>query len=323
MDTAAVPEHELVRIRRALVVAPVVAGCRSCDGREAPPARPATPRTPEAPSCGLAHRITPSLSICRGIRNGRSGIPGTLCAATYDPFGASRITRLGRGPPKRAEPRRFCRFSARADSAATVARQCPGALRSGPRRRSAARRARHRHGRHVIALVAAGAARGSAEPDPPRSGDVAADRHLAGVTPSGNQYVSFTASIGNLGPGPFIVHAVRADERGDWRVSQRFASTTLRRAERHYGQHGLRRPRARPLARPDRSVILADPPGSAEVLQPLLQGRVLLLRPGPPPKQPATAPDRADVRKDDVRRSDARARDGLSPGWAILPLGPP
>jgi hypothetical protein len=45
---------------------------------------------------------------------------------------------------------------------------------------------------------------------------------IAGVAPDGDQYVSFTASIGNVGRGPFIVHAVRADERGDWRVSQRF-----------------------------------------------------------------------------------------------------
>ena len=44
----------------------------------------------------------------------------------------------------------------------------------------------------------------------------------AGVAPSGNQYVSFTASIANVGPGPFIVHAVRGDQRGSWRVSQRF-----------------------------------------------------------------------------------------------------
>ena len=44
----------------------------------------------------------------------------------------------------------------------------------------------------------------------------------AGVAPDGDQYVWFTAAIGNLGPGPFIVHAVRADKRGSWRVSQRF-----------------------------------------------------------------------------------------------------
>ena len=44
----------------------------------------------------------------------------------------------------------------------------------------------------------------------------------AGVAPDGKQYVGFTAAIGNVGPGPFIVHAVRGDQRGNWRVSQRF-----------------------------------------------------------------------------------------------------
>ena len=38
----------------------------------------------------------------------------------------------------------------------------------------------------------------------------------------GDLSLRFTASIGNVGEGPFIVHAVRADDRGDWRVSQRF-----------------------------------------------------------------------------------------------------
>ena len=41
----------------------------------------------------------------------------------------------------------------------------------------------------------------------------------AGVAPDGDQYLSFTAAIANIGPGPFIVHAVRADEKGNWRVT--------------------------------------------------------------------------------------------------------
>jgi hypothetical protein len=44
----------------------------------------------------------------------------------------------------------------------------------------------------------------------------------AGVSDDGDRSVRFTASIGNVGEGPFIVHAVRVDERGSWRVSQRF-----------------------------------------------------------------------------------------------------
>lgn len=54
----------------------------------------------------------------------------------------------------------------------------------------------------------------------------------------------FTASVGNLGPGRFIVHAVRGDERGSWRVTQRFqerdGSTTelITPAEMVWGGHG-------------------------------------------------------------------------------------
>jgi hypothetical protein len=36
-------------------------------------------------------------------------------------------------------------------------------------------------------------------------------------------YLYFTATIANVGAGPLVIHAVRAEERGDWRVSQRFA----------------------------------------------------------------------------------------------------
>jgi len=39
---------------------------------------------------------------------------------------------------------------------------------------------------------------------------------------SGDRYVQFTASIGNVGAGAFVVHAERAEERGSWRVSQQF-----------------------------------------------------------------------------------------------------
>jgi hypothetical protein len=39
---------------------------------------------------------------------------------------------------------------------------------------------------------------------------------------SQDEFVFFTASIANVGAGPFLVHAVRGSERGAWRVSQRF-----------------------------------------------------------------------------------------------------
>jgi hypothetical protein len=49
-------------------------------------------------------------------------------------------------------------------------------------------------------------------------------REFQGATGSdtADAFVFFTASIANVGAGPFIVHAVRGDERGAWRVSQRF-----------------------------------------------------------------------------------------------------
>jgi hypothetical protein len=66
----------------------------------------------------------------------------------------------------------------------------------------------------------------------------------AGVATDGDQYLAFTASIGNLGPGPFIVHGVRADERGNWRVTQRLreqgapTSELVTPARLVYGGHG-------------------------------------------------------------------------------------
>lgn len=65
-----------------------------------------------------------------------------------------------------------------------------------------------------------------------------------GVAPDGDQHVGFTASIGNVGPGPFIVHGVRANERGSWRVSQRFrerggpTSETVTPGNMVFGGHG-------------------------------------------------------------------------------------
>ena len=46
---------------------------------------------------------------------------------------------------------------------------------------------------------------------------------VGGVTEEDEaQQLLFSASVANRGPGPFIVNAVRGDERGPWRVSQRF-----------------------------------------------------------------------------------------------------
>ena len=40
---------------------------------------------------------------------------------------------------------------------------------------------------------------------------------------TGDKYVKFTAAVANVGAGPFMLHAVRGDDRGRWRLSQRFA----------------------------------------------------------------------------------------------------
>jgi len=39
---------------------------------------------------------------------------------------------------------------------------------------------------------------------------------------TGHAYLFFTAAVANVGRGPFVVHAVRVDTSGSWRVSQRF-----------------------------------------------------------------------------------------------------
>lgn len=68
-----------------------------------------------------------------------------------------------------------------------------------------------------------------AEPLPPPRDPVLPDLAMSplseltgALADDGDRYVQFTASIGNVGAGPFLVHAERAEERGEWRVSQRF-----------------------------------------------------------------------------------------------------
>ncbi len=57
-------------------------------------------------------------------------------------------------------------------------------------------------------------------------------------------YVQFTAAVANVGVGAFIVHAVRGDRRGAWRVSQRFqepdgsTSETVTKGDVVWGGHG-------------------------------------------------------------------------------------
>lgn len=61
---------------------------------------------------------------------------------------------------------------------------------------------------------------------------------------TGNEYLYFTATIANIGRGPLIIHAVRAEERGEWRVTQRFrereggTSEVATRGTMVWGGHG-------------------------------------------------------------------------------------
>jgi hypothetical protein len=61
---------------------------------------------------------------------------------------------------------------------------------------------------------------------------------------NGRDYLYFTATIANEGAGPLIVHAVRAEQRGEWRVSQRFderggeTTEAATPAELVWGGHG-------------------------------------------------------------------------------------
>jgi hypothetical protein len=58
------------------------------------------------------------------------------------------------------------------------------------------------------------------------------------------EYLSFTAAPANVGRGALIIHAVRADRRGGWRVSQRFdepdgsLSETITPGDVVWGGHG-------------------------------------------------------------------------------------
>ena len=68
---------------------------------------------------------------------------------------------------------------------------------------------------------------------------------VGGVTEKGGvQQILFSASIANRGPGPFMINAVRGDERGQWRVSQRFrepdgsTTETATPADMAWGGHG-------------------------------------------------------------------------------------
>ena len=134
----------------------------------------------------------------------------------------------------------------------------------------------------------------------------------SGVAPDGKQYLSFTAAIGNVGPGPFIVHAVRGDQRGSWRVSQRFrerdapTSEVVTPGTMVFGGHGHDHWHVQLGA----SYWLTRT-GSNEVLRRYSKVGYCFFDQVRLRVQPADAPRDPDVRQGHVQRpQDARARDG-------------
>lgn len=139
-----------------------------------------------------------------------------------------------------------------------------------------------------------------------------------GVAPDGDQYLGFTASIGNVGPGPLILHAVRADERGDWRVSQQFreldapTSEVVTPGDLTFGGHGHNHWHVELGA----SYWITRPPAT-EILRRYVKvgfcffDQARLLR---PPQGAAAVP--AFGRRDCDGRDRLELTMGLSPGWA-------
>ena len=140
----------------------------------------------------------------------------------------------------------------------------------------------------------------------------------AGVAPNGDQYVWFTAAIANRGPGPFIVHAVRADSRGSWRVSQRFrerdapTSELVTPGDMVFGGHGHDHWHVQIGA----SYWLTRP-GKSEVLRRYSKVGYCFFDQSRLVDQPPETPIAPTFGKDDCDgRSTLELEMGLSPGFA-------
>ena len=137
------------------------------------------------------------------------------------------------------------------------------------------------------------------------------------INGSGN-YVQFTAAVANVGVGAFIVHAVRADGRGRWRVSQRFdeadgsTSEHLTRGDVVWGGHGHDHWHVHLGA----SYWLTRP-GSADVLRSYDKVGFCFFDQRPLMTQPSTAPAHPQFPKTACNGRDTlEFTMGLSPGWA-------
>lgn len=135
---------------------------------------------------------------------------------------------------------------------------------------------------------------------------------------SDEQYVSFTAAPANVGRGALIVHAVRADRRGGWRVSQRFdepdgsLSETITEGDVVWGGHGHEHWHIHMGA----SYWLTRP-GSDERLRTYDKVGFCFFDQRPLRRQPPDAPARPRFPKTGCNGEDGLEFSmGLSPGWA-------
>lgn len=141
----------------------------------------------------------------------------------------------------------------------------------------------------------------------------------AAVAPDGDRFVLFSASIGNVGTGAFIVHAVRADTRATWRVSQWFdepdgatSETVVGEGTLVWGGHGhdhwhLQLGASYWLTRP----------GSSEVLRRYEKVGYCFFDQTKLVERPPDAPDEPRFPKDACSTGDTlELTMGTSPGWA-------
>ena len=129
--------------------------------------------------------------------------------------------------------------------------------------------------------------------------------------------VQFTAAVANVGVGAFIVHAVRGDRRGSWRVSQRFdepdgsRSETVTHGDVVWGGHGHDHWHVHLGA----SYWLTRP-GSTDVLRSYDKVGFCFFDQQPLVRQPSTAPTTPQFPKTGCNGRDAlEFTMGLSPGW--------
>jgi hypothetical protein len=184
----------------------------------------------------------------------------------------------------------------------------------------------------IPALLVIGAVawstRDPALPDllPPPSAPVLPDLAMAPLTEvsaSGSvegdeQYLTFTAAVANVGEGALLVHAVRPDERGGWRVSQRFdepdgsLSEEVTGGDVVWGGHGHGHWHVHMGA----SYWLTLP-GSGERLRRYDKVGFCFFDQAPLARQPPGSPSRPRFPKSGCNGQDRlEFTMGLSPGWA-------